>query len=205
MTRNKLTLAAALGVALAMPIGAVWAQTVDYQLRASQMIGKQVTNRMDQRLGTIDDLLLAQNGQVSHVVIGVGGFLGIGDKLVAVPFGEIKTQGNAFLLDRDADQLKAHTEFKYKQTAALAPAGRDQYIDETDRRLSEWDKRLQDWKATAKEKSADASKKLDDAWLATKDKFSEMKNATADGWERAKTNFEKAWGDLQTAWKDATS
>jgi sporulation protein YlmC with PRC-barrel domain len=205
MIRSKLPIATALGVALAISVGAVSAQTLDYQLRATDMIGKQVTNRMDQRLGTVDDLLISRDGNISHVVIGVGGFLGIGDKLVAVPFGEVKTQGNAFVLDRDADQLKTHPEFKYKQTASLGTSARDQYIDETDRRMSDWDKRVQEWKQTAKDKSADASKKLDQAWAATKEKFSELKNATAEGWERAKTNFEKAWSDMQTAWKDATS
>jgi sporulation protein YlmC with PRC-barrel domain len=203
MIRKKLPLAAALGVALAFSAGAVSAQTLDYQLRANDLIGKQVTNRMDQRLGTIDDLLMTREGQVSHVVIGVGGFLGIGDKLVAVPFNEIKTQGNAFLLDRNAEQLKTHTEFKYKQTAAVSP--RDAYLDESDRRMSDWDRRVQDWKKSAKNTSDGAAKKLDEAWAATKDKFGELKNATADGWERAKTNFEKAWTDLQSAWKDATT
>jgi sporulation protein YlmC with PRC-barrel domain len=205
MFRKNVPLAAALGIAVALSAGMASAQTLDYQLRAAELIGKQVTNRMDQRLGTIDDLLLTREGHVSHVVIGVGGFLGIGDKLVAVPFSEIKTQGNALLLDRNADQLKAHTEFKYRQTASLGTSTRDQYIDETNRRMTEWDKRVQDWKGTAKEKSADASKKVDEAWLSTKEKFTELKNATAEGWERAKTNFEKAWNDLQTAWKDATS
>ena len=204
MIRRKLPFAAALGVALALSAGVLSAQTLDYQLRANDLIGKTVTNRMDQRLGTIDDLLMTREGHVSHVVIGVGGFLGIGDKLVAVPFNEIKSQGNALLLDRDAEQLKSHTEFKYKQTAALS-SPRDAYLDESGRRMSDWDKRLQDWKQSAKNTSDGAAKKLDDAWAATKDKFGELKNATADGWERAKTNFEKAWTDLQTAWKDATT
>ena len=202
--------AAALGMVFALALTAgVQAQSVTnsnyYQSRASEFIGKTVSNRLDQKIGTVDDLLIASDGRVSHVVLSVGGFLGLGDKLVAVPYGEVKSQGNAVLFDRTADQLKAQPEFKYRQEASNTSGTREEYIQEVDKRMNDWGNRVANWKQTAKDKSAAASQKLDEAWNATKEKVADLKNATADGWDRAKLNADKAWSDLERAWKDAGS
>jgi sporulation protein YlmC with PRC-barrel domain len=194
---------AALGLVLALAVSGAQAQS--YDARASQMIGKTVTNAMDQKIGTVDDLLIARDGRVDRIVLSVGGFLGIGDKLVAVPYAQIGKKGDALIFDRSADQLKAQPEFKYSVASNAAPGSRDEYLRTTGQRMNEWDKRVADWKKSAKNASSDAGKKLDSAWATTKAKFADMKNATAEGWDRAKTSFDKAWNDLQNAWTDATS
>lgn len=51
---------------------------------ASRMIGSTVYGPADESVGDINDVVVASNGQVKAVVIGVGGFLGIGEKNVAV-------------------------------------------------------------------------------------------------------------------------
>ncbi len=53
---------------------------------ASDLIGRSVVNRNNETLGRINDVILDENGQVAAVLIGVGGFLGIGEKEVGVPF-----------------------------------------------------------------------------------------------------------------------
>jgi sporulation protein YlmC with PRC-barrel domain len=58
--------------------------------RASQMVGLNVYNDNNESLGTINDLLTDRSGNIKAVVIGVGGFLGVGEHLVAVPFDKIK-------------------------------------------------------------------------------------------------------------------
>ena len=58
--------------------------------RASKMVGVNVYNDNNEKLGSIDDLLTDKNGTVKGVVIGVGGFLGMGEHLVAIPFDKIK-------------------------------------------------------------------------------------------------------------------
>ena len=55
----------------------------------SLFIGQRVTNNAGEHVGDINDLLFDKSGQISTVVIGVGGFLGIGEKDVAVPFGSL--------------------------------------------------------------------------------------------------------------------
>jgi sporulation protein YlmC with PRC-barrel domain len=58
--------------------------------RASKIVGLNVYNDNNESLGSINDLLTDKSGNIKAVVIGVGGFLGVGEHLVAVPFDKIK-------------------------------------------------------------------------------------------------------------------
>ena len=58
--------------------------------RASKVVGLSVYNANNESLGSINDLLTDQQGNIKAVVVGVGGFLGVGEHLVAVPFDKIK-------------------------------------------------------------------------------------------------------------------
>ena len=58
--------------------------------RASKVVGLNVYNDNNENVGSINDLLTDKSGNIKAVVIGVGGFLGVGEHLVAVPFDKIK-------------------------------------------------------------------------------------------------------------------
>jgi sporulation protein YlmC with PRC-barrel domain len=58
--------------------------------RASKMVGLSVYNDKNESLGSINDFLTDKNGKLVAVVIGVGGFLGVGEHLVAIPFEKVK-------------------------------------------------------------------------------------------------------------------
>jgi sporulation protein YlmC with PRC-barrel domain len=58
--------------------------------RTSKMVGLNVYNEKNQKIGSIDDLLMDKGGAIKAAVIGVGGFLGVGEHLVAVSFDKIK-------------------------------------------------------------------------------------------------------------------
>jgi sporulation protein YlmC with PRC-barrel domain len=58
--------------------------------RASKMIGSSVYNDENQQVGSIDDLLLSNDNKVTIAVVSVGGFLGLGSKLIAVPYDHLK-------------------------------------------------------------------------------------------------------------------
>ena len=69
------------------------------------------------KIGKIDDVLVADSGQVSALVVGVGGFLGAGEKDVAVPFNAVKwtSKDNKKYLTMNAtkDELKSAQGLKY--------------------------------------------------------------------------------------------
>jgi sporulation protein YlmC with PRC-barrel domain len=58
--------------------------------RSSKLVGATVYNDRGDNIGTIDDLLIGNDGKISNAVISVGGFLGLGSKLVEVPFSQLK-------------------------------------------------------------------------------------------------------------------
>jgi sporulation protein YlmC with PRC-barrel domain len=58
--------------------------------RASKLVGLSVYNDNNENIGSINDLLTDKSGNIKAVVIGVGGFLGMGSHLVAIPFDKIK-------------------------------------------------------------------------------------------------------------------
>jgi len=76
----------------------------------------------DNKIGEIDDVLLDKDGKATALMIGVGGFLGMGEKHVAVPFNAVHTttkNNNKFYLVMNStkDALKAAPGFKYDRTA----------------------------------------------------------------------------------------
>jgi sporulation protein YlmC with PRC-barrel domain len=80
----------------------------------------------DNKIGEVMDVLLSPDGKVSALIIGVGGFLGMGEKDVAVPFSAVKhtsKDGKVYLtLDTSKDALKAAPGLKYdRSTTTWAP------------------------------------------------------------------------------------
>ena len=64
--------------------------TASGQWRTSKMDGIKVYNDANENIGSINDLLMDKSGNVKIAVIGVGGFLGLGEHLVAVPYEKLK-------------------------------------------------------------------------------------------------------------------
>jgi sporulation protein YlmC with PRC-barrel domain len=94
-------------------------QTGD-EWRSSKLVGTKVMGPNNQSIGEVSDLLLDQNGNVQAVVVGVGGFLGIGEKNVAIPFKNMtmtrSSDGRSIdhvSVNYTRDQLNNAPTFKY--------------------------------------------------------------------------------------------
>lgn len=70
------------GTAITAPTANTW--------RSSKLIGVDVYNNSDEKIGDISELILDSSGKIDTVVIGVGGFLGLGQSDVAVKYDQIK-------------------------------------------------------------------------------------------------------------------
>lgn len=68
------------------------------ELRAAVLIGATVSNDQKQDIGTLSDILIDQNDKVTSAVLSVGGFLGVGSRLVIVPFADLRLQGDKIVL-----------------------------------------------------------------------------------------------------------
>jgi hypothetical protein len=82
--------------------------------RASKILGAPVYNEREERVGTIDDLLITPDRSLSYAILSVGGFLGIGGKLVAIPVEQIRDEkGKLILPGATKEAIKALPEFEY--------------------------------------------------------------------------------------------
>ena len=80
--------------------------------KATKLIGTDVRNASDQNIGKIEDLVAdLESGRVLYAVVSVGGFLGVGDRLVAVPPGAFREQGNHLRIDADKQKLTDAPQF----------------------------------------------------------------------------------------------
>ena len=126
---KKAALMSALAATLAVP---AWAQTTSptttpttrpaptasnsSQIDAHKLIGQSIQNQADNKtVGKIDSVMLDSSGKVQRVVVGVGGFLGIGKKDVAIDWNQIQVMDNGrkVVMNADKDQLKAMPEYTW--------------------------------------------------------------------------------------------
>ncbi len=83
--------------------------------RASKINGSPVYNAKNERIGTIDDLIVNEDDRIWYAILSVGGFLGLGKRLVAVPYDALQLSDNKFVLPQASqDELKSLPEFKYQ-------------------------------------------------------------------------------------------
>ncbi|MCC7274188.1 MAG: PRC-barrel domain-containing protein [Alphaproteobacteria bacterium] len=82
-------------------------------MRVSKIIGSKVHNSAGETVGAVDDLVIRSKDQVVLAVISVGGFLGIGDRKVAVPWDEL-TFGNdrSIVYNVTKKELETKPEFR---------------------------------------------------------------------------------------------
>ncbi len=85
--------------------------------RLSKVIGSSVINDKNEKVGTIDDVIADKDKkQLNFAVLQVGGFLGVGGRLVAVPFDSLvidDKEGKVTLPGATKDELKKLSEFNY--------------------------------------------------------------------------------------------
>ena len=64
--------------------------TMQDEFSAYKLVGVNVYNQGNEKVGEIKDILLAKSGKADKVILSVGGFLGVGERYVAIPFDQIK-------------------------------------------------------------------------------------------------------------------
>ena len=128
MIKKSMVLASAAIIGIAVLSGGAGAQgtpqtvelvKVDVQklaagYRASKVIGSSVVNDANETIGTIEDLLVSHDGKQPYAVLSIGGFLGMGTRLVVVPYDLLKFADKRVTLPGGTKEgLKMLPEFKY--------------------------------------------------------------------------------------------
>jgi hypothetical protein len=82
--------------------------------RSSVIVDSPVLNAQGEKIGMVDDLIIEPSEMVPYAILSVGGFLGIGERLVVVPFQSLKiTETGIQLPGATKDQLEAMPAFSY--------------------------------------------------------------------------------------------
>lgn len=92
-------------------------------MAADTLEGDTVVNNRDEKLGEITDIMIdVQSGQVAYAVLSCGGFMGIGDKLFAIPWSALTLDASQkqFILDIDKERLKAAPGFDKDHWPSMA-------------------------------------------------------------------------------------
>ncbi len=155
-------LAALAGAANAAPVTFIAKQQTG-EILTHRLVGTKVLNPQAEEIGEVKDIVIDSKGAVAAVVVGVGGFLGIPEKLVAVPYdaihiGDVVQASRIVILDASKDALKAAPDY-----TATDPA----MADRVKQKASDWataaKAKVMEWSKMATEKAKELSAPKDGA------------------------------------------
>jgi sporulation protein YlmC with PRC-barrel domain len=87
-------------------------------MKANDLIGKTVYNSAGESVGEIDDLVISKSNKATAAVVGVGGFLGMGERKAAIPLDQMSMQGDRVVAaNLTKDEVKRMGEFQAKDWA----------------------------------------------------------------------------------------
>jgi sporulation protein YlmC with PRC-barrel domain len=88
-------------------------QVVQKGYRASKLVGRTVMNDLNEKIGTLDDVIVTKEHDI-FIPVQVGGFLGVGSRLVVLPFDAFKIDDRKIVLpNASREQLKKLAVYKY--------------------------------------------------------------------------------------------
>jgi hypothetical protein len=98
-------------------------RSIDTAYRGSKVIGSTVYNDQNETVGKIDDVLISADGKAPYAVLSVGGFLGMGNRLIVVPTSNLKVaydndksdHNKIVLPGATKDHLKGLPEYTYSK------------------------------------------------------------------------------------------
>ena len=92
------------------------AQAQPARMEGSHLIGLTLRNPANESIGEIDDVIVDADGRVRQVVVGVGGFLGIGEHKVAIAWDQLRFDRDVAMVNLTKDQLRAMPEYRATRT-----------------------------------------------------------------------------------------
>jgi sporulation protein YlmC with PRC-barrel domain len=167
------------------------------------LLGKSVYNDAGDKVGTVQDLIISPDRNVSYLIIGAGGFIGIGRHDVAIPVGQIQDKaGKLVMAGATKDIVKAMPRFDY----ATDTDRRDQLVASTEQDIAKAKAKIDELERKSGAAAADAKGKLDQQVLGirkelkiTEDKLGELKRAAANRWHDFEADLGAATARLRKA------
>lgn len=165
------------------------------------LMGKTVYNETGAKVGKVEDLIISPDKFVSYVIVGAGGFVGIGRHDVAIPVAQLQNQaGKLVLPGATKDSIKAMPGFDY----AVDTTSREQFVAAADADIAKAKTKLAELEKQASIAAADAKVKLDTQIAALKvdvkeaeAKLAALKSAAASKWKSFEAGVSDATARLR--------
>jgi sporulation protein YlmC with PRC-barrel domain len=172
------------------------------------LLGKTIYNDAGQKVGNVEDLIISPDKSVSYVIVGAGGFIGIGRHDVAIPVTQIKDQaGKLVMSGATKDMIKAMPAFEY----ANHNAKRDQFVAAAEKDIAKGKAKVADLEKKAGTAAAEAKAAIELKITALKGdvnaaevKLNEMKQATAAHWNKFEAGVSAAIARMHKSIETAT-
>lgn len=171
------------------------------------LLGKNIYNDSGVRIGRVEDLIISPDKNVSYVIVGAGGFIGIGRHDVAIPVMQIQNQsGKLVLPGATKDTLKAMPAFEYANDTAR----RDQFIATAEKDIADGKAHVLELEKSAATANADMRAKLDLRLTSlrldvktSEAKLAELKNAGKTRWHEFEASVSAATARLRKSISEA--
>ncbi|MEO7642622.1 MAG: PRC-barrel domain-containing protein [Ramlibacter sp.] len=152
------------------------------------ILGKTVYNEAGAKIGKVDDLIVSTDKNVSYLIVGAGGFVGIGRHDVAIPVSQVQEQNGKLVMPGGSKEaVKAMPAFEYARDTAR----RDEFIATSERDIAKARTTLDDVRKRAGTAASEVKVKLDaqvtalDADVKSAEvKLGDMKRAGANEWRK---------------------
>ena len=165
------------------------------------LMGKTIYNDVGQKVGKVEDLIISPDKNVSYVIVGAGGFVGIGRHDVAIPVTQIQDKaGKLVMPGATKDTIKGLPEFTYANDTTK----RDQFIAAADKDIASGKAAVASLEKKSGAAAADAKARIDVDITALKSdvksaeaKLSEMKQASAVRWKEFEADVSSSTARLR--------
>ena len=171
------------------------------------LLGKTIYNEAGVKVGKVEDLIISPDKNVSYVIVGAGGFVGIGRHDVAIPVTQIQDKaGKLVMAGATKDSIKAMPEFTY----ATDTAKRDAFVAAADKDIASGKAAVASLEKKAGAAVVGAKTKIDaditalqSDVKAAETKLSAMKQATAVRWKEFEADVSAATARLRKSTEKA--
>lgn len=165
------------------------------------LMGKTVYNEANQKVGKVDDLIISPDKNVSYVIVGAGGFIGMGRHDVAIPISQIEDRsGKLVMPGATKDTIKSMPVFEYVNDTAR----REQFVATAEKDIAKGKAKVVDLEKKAGAAGADVKARIDLEISAiqadvksAEAKLTEMKQATAARWKEFEAGVSAATARLR--------
>jgi PRC-barrel domain len=162
------------------------------------LMGKTIYNDAGDKVGKVDDLIISPDRNVSYVIVGAGGFIGIGKHDVAISISQIQDRsGRLVMAGATKESLKAMPSFNY----ATDTTRRDQFMAAADKDIASAKAKVVELEKLSMASGADAKSRIDEQVVNVR---REMKSAEARLAEMKQTNAAR-WKDFEAGVSAATA